>query len=58
VRKTSLFKIMGEFKGNTEQIDDTTSHKEADFLAREYRVAFGESWRIWVEEEEEEDEPV
>lgn len=52
----SLFKIMGEFRGNTEQIDDTESRKEADFLAREYRVSFGESWRIWVEEDEENDE--
>lgn len=51
----SLFKIMGEFRGNTEQIDDTESRKEADFLAREYRVSFGESWRIWVEEDEEEE---
>lgn len=54
--KEILFRIMGELNGNTEQIDDTECRKEAEKLAREYRVAFGESWRIWVEEEEEEEE--
>lgn len=53
---SALFKIMGEFGGKTEQIDDTESRKEAEILAREYRVAFGESWRIWIEEDEEDNE--
>lgn len=54
--KNKLFKIMGELNGNAEQIDDTECHKEAEILAREYRVAFGEGWRIWVEEDEDEEE--
>jgi hypothetical protein len=50
-----LFRIMGEFGGKTEELDDTACRKEAERLAREYRVAFGESWRVWVEEPEEEE---
>jgi hypothetical protein len=47
---------MGELNGNTEVLDDTECRKEAETLAREYRVAFGESWRIWVDDSEEDDE--
>ena len=51
-----LYKIMGEYRRKTEEIDEVDTKKEADYLAREYRIAYGEDWRIWVEEDEEDDE--
>lgn len=53
--KKTLLRIMGELNGNTEVLDDTECRKEAEILAREYRVTFGESWRIWVEEDGEDE---
>lgn len=50
------YKIMGEYRRKTEEIDEVDTKKEADSLAREYRIAYGEDWRIWVEEDEEDDE--
>lgn len=51
--KEILFRIMGSYRGVVEELDDTECRKEAEKLAREYRVAFGESWRVWVEDSEE-----
>lgn len=50
------FKIMGEYRGNREEIDEAETKKEAEQLAREYRIAFGEDWRIWIDESEDENE--
>lgn len=47
-----MYKIMGEWRGKTEVIDDTDNKKEAEALAREYRITYGEDWRIWIDHEE------
>lgn len=50
-----LFKVMGQpQRGRAEQLDESEKKGEAEYLAREYRIAFGESWSIWVEEADEE----
>ena len=50
------YKIMGEYRGNSEEVDEAETRKEAEHLAREYRISFGEDWRIWIEESEDENE--
>jgi hypothetical protein len=47
---------MGEYRGCKEEIDDTESLKEARYLLREYKIAYGGDWRIWIENEEEDGE--
>lgn len=44
---------MGEYRGSTEEVDTAETNKEAEYLAREYRISFGEDWRIWIDEDEE-----
>lgn len=51
-----LYKIMGEYRRKTEELDEADTKKEADYLAREYRIAYGEDWRIWVDEEEDDED--
>jgi hypothetical protein len=43
------YKIMGKYRSEVEEIDSCESKKEADILLQEYRMAFGMSWRVWVE---------
>lgn len=52
----TTFRIMGEYRGDKEEIDDTDCPKEARYLLREYKIAYGEDWRIWIEEDPENDE--
>jgi len=52
------YKIMGEYRRKTEEIDEVDTKKEADYLAREYRIAYGGDWRIWVDEEEDDEDAV
>lgn len=44
------YKIMGRYRGEVEEVDDCEDKREAERLAREYRIAFGEDWGIWIEE--------
>ena len=44
-----MYKIMGKYRGSTEQIDETDKEATADFLVSEYRLAFGNGWTIWKE---------
>jgi len=43
-----MYKIMGTYRGHTEEIDCCDSAEEANYLAHEYRMAFGDKWQIWV----------
>ena len=46
------FKIMGQNRsGVIEEIDETDTRDDADYLAQEYSMAFGMSWIIWVKED-------
>ena len=41
-----LVKIIGTYRGKSEVIDTAKDQKEADYLVREYRMAFGPDWTI------------
>lgn len=54
-RDEGIYKIMGEYRHKIEVLDEVEgTKKEAEHQARDYRISFGEDWRIWVEEEDEE----
>jgi len=44
-----MIRIMGVYRGRTEEIDTADTHKEARILLNEYRMAFGVGWSLWVE---------
>lgn len=55
-RKTNkMYKIMGEYRGKTEELEETANRRHAEELAREFRVTYGEDWRVWIEDSEEEE---
>lgn len=40
--------IIGTYRGESEVIDETTKGKEyADYLVREYQLAYGSEWRVF-----------
>lgn len=44
-----MFKIMGKLPGlETEEIDSADTMKEARYLLKEYRMAFGPEWSLWI----------
>ena len=48
---TSQFVIYGVYKGRKEAIDQAETRPEADYLASEYQMAFGNEWRITIKKE-------
>lgn len=44
-----MFKVMGKSKHGVEEIDTADTFGEAAYMAKEYRLAFGSGWQIWVE---------
>jgi len=45
------FKIMGKYREETEEVDEFETREEADSMLDEYRLAFGEGWRLWIKKE-------
>lgn len=43
-----MYKIMAVSRYGTEQIDEADTLKEARFLVREYRLAFGSGFSIYI----------
>jgi hypothetical protein len=43
-----MYKIMGEYHGNQEELDSTDSFIEAEYMLGEYVMAFGSEWAIWI----------
>lgn len=43
------YRIMGSYRGNAEEIDETNTPQKAKYLQREYQLAFGNDWSVWVE---------
>jgi len=41
-----MFRIMGSLNGTVECLDTAETAEEADYLVGEYRLAFGERWKI------------
>lgn len=44
-----MFRIMGKYKGRTEEIDTADDPKTAEYLRGEYQMAYGPQWTVWVE---------
>ena len=44
------YKIIGKSHFGTEELDEAETHEEAEELACEYQIAFGQNWEIWIEE--------
>lgn len=40
--------VWGKYQGKAEVIDRASSKREAERLAREYRMAFGRDWEVWA----------
>jgi hypothetical protein len=45
-----MYKIMGKYGEETEEIDTAKNKKEAEYLLCEYKLAFGRGWTIWIKE--------
>jgi len=43
--------IMGEYKGEQEQIDQAETLRAARYLRAEYQLAFGLEWKIFIVDE-------
>lgn len=43
------YRIMGNYRRSTEELDHADSEKEANRLRNEYAMAFGKDWQVWVE---------
>lgn len=39
--------IFGTYQGQTEEIDCTDCRATAEYLTREYQIAYGASWRVY-----------
>ena len=43
------WRIMGRYRGRSEELDTAEHESEARRLAKEYAMAFGAGWVIWCE---------
>lgn len=43
-----VYKIIGRYAGQTEEVDEAETRKEARYLLNEYRLAFGAGWSLWI----------
>ena len=46
-----MFEILGYYSGEVEVVDTAESMSEAMYLQGEYRLAFGNEWRIVIRKE-------
>jgi hypothetical protein len=42
------------YRSHAEELDQTDSRRQAEYLVGEYRMSFGSSWEVWINEEEQE----
>lgn len=42
------FKIIGNYQGKKEVIDWAKTKEDAEYLANEYRLAYGKDWYIYI----------
>lgn len=43
------YRIMARGAHGTEQVDEADTRESADYLVREYGIAFGDGWHVWAE---------
>ena len=41
-----MYKIMGTYKNKKEILDTTEDESTANYLVREYQLAFGSNWKV------------
>ena len=47
-----MYKIIGVYNGQREEVDTADTRKQAEYLAGEYRLAFGKDWIITIKGKE------
>jgi hypothetical protein len=47
-RGKAMYKIVGKYRGKVEVLDRARDLREAEYLAREYSIAFGPEWSISI----------
>ena len=45
-----MFKIVGTYKGEKEDLDIAKTKDEAEYLLKNYKMAFGKDWVIEIKE--------
>lgn len=43
-----MFEIIGKYRGKSEVVDSAETEKEANYLAGEYRMAYGAQWSVTI----------
>ena len=43
-----MYKIICEYCGVTEEIDEFETREEATQMLTEYRMAYGSEWKLWI----------
>jgi len=49
-RIIKMYRIMGKYKGLTEELDTADTLREAEYLRAEYSMAYKGTYTIWIEE--------
>jgi len=47
---TYSYKIIGTYRGKSEEIDIADDRKEAEYLRNEYALAYGSEWVVTIKE--------
>lgn len=42
------WRILGTYRGNTEEIDTADTRREAKYLQGEYQLAYGSEWTVTI----------
>jgi len=50
---TEKYLIVGTYQGKSEVVDETETKKDAEYLAREYGMAYGNEWDISIQVQDE-----
>ena len=43
-----MYEIIGHYEGESEVLDSTEDRHEAEYLRREYQLAYGDEWQITI----------
>ena len=43
-----MYKIIGKYCGEAEEIDEFETREEAMQMLTEYRMAYGSEWKLWI----------
>jgi len=43
-----MYLVIGKYKGTSEVLDESETKEFAQYLAKEYKIAFGSEWTITI----------